>query len=138
MPQLDFIIILPQIFWFFLIFISLYLYVLHYFLPKLIFSLKFRKLVVKKNNLEILKLNSAFIKQKKLLNSKLIYDLKSFKSCFFFNLKKINNIFIKQKYSNPEILNKKVLSFIVNTNLFCSKQILNAITILPSHLNSQK
>lgn len=49
MPQLDFIIAFPQIFWLVITFFSLYMFLIHFFLPSFIKLQKARKQIVTKN-----------------------------------------------------------------------------------------
>jgi len=58
MPQLDRIIVLPQIFWFFVVFILFYSIILHYILPQFLLILKSRKKVLIYNMKLLRKLES--------------------------------------------------------------------------------
>lgn len=50
MPQLDLIIVFPQIFWLFITFFLTYTIIIHFFLPLFIKSIKVRKCIVIENN----------------------------------------------------------------------------------------
>nr|YP_009515517.1 ATP synthase F0 subunit 8 [Montagnia macrospora]AVK39484.1 ATP synthase F0 subunit 8 [Montagnia macrospora] len=53
MPQLDFLIIFPQIFWMCVIFSSFYFLLTFVFLPKLILSLKLRQFILEENSRKV-------------------------------------------------------------------------------------
>lgn len=75
------------------------------------------------------------MKNKKLIHKKLINNLEHSKSGFFFNLIKINFILNNQNFVNSEILNKSFIFSIFNLLIYCNKQILSSILIIPKFLN---
>nr|YP_011017723.1 ATP synthase F0 subunit 8 [Griffithsia okiensis]WQF69546.1 ATP synthase F0 subunit 8 [Griffithsia okiensis] len=138
MPQLDLLIIFPQIFWFFLIFIFLYLFILHYFLPKILLIIKFRQKLIDLNNNEFFLINKLLLKNKKTINNNLILNLEKLKNSFFLNQSKIDLIFSDNKFTNPEILNKKSIFFNYKLEIYFNKFYSDLILVLPSCLNLNK
>ncbi len=134
MPQLDFIIIFPQIFWFFIIFSILYIFILHTAIPRILIVLKSRKSLVQQNNLTASDLELQLLESQKLVVSKIIRNLKSLEAAVFLNQTKIRLLLNNSKLDSS-VLNLKLISVITNLTLFCNKQTLNSILFFPSKLN---
>ena len=79
MPQLDYILIPNQIFWFVLIFINLYIIIIYFFLPKISKILKTRKHICKKNFQEIKQIYNVLKTIKFFRRQKIISCLQIFK-----------------------------------------------------------
>jgi len=135
MPQLDRIIILPQIFWFFLIFILFYSLLSHFFLPKFINSIKLRKKIIDLNNDMFLGIEKTTQKDQLLILIQLNKNLSKVKNSIYLNSVKINFIFLDTKLVNPVKLDNCIINVIYKNMLFCNQQILNYIKLYPSNLN---
>jgi len=135
MPQLDRIIVFPQIFWLFLILIIFYSFLIHVFLPKFLISLKLRKEIINYNSNLLKKKKIDFIEEEKKILSIMINNIKQVQNCFYINNSQLNNFLKKFIIVNPVILNKKCINMITNNILFCNKSILNHIKLYPSLLN---
>lgn len=135
MPQLDHIIIFPQIFWFFIFFLIFYIVVTHYFLPKFLLTLKSRKKIVELNNLQILKLLDNFEINKIELIKKLYINLNNLKFSIYFDMNHINMVFRNNKFSNPLILNKKIIEITKNIFFYCNNYSLGNLLFFPIILN---
>nr|YP_009774170.1 ATP synthase F0 subunit 8 [Caulacanthus okamurae]QIZ74787.1 ATP synthase F0 subunit 8 [Caulacanthus okamurae] len=75
MPQLDRLIVFPQIFWLLFFFTFIYAVLTHFFLPLFIKSLKSRKLIEEMNSLEIIILTNQFEKNRSSLKQLVIENL---------------------------------------------------------------
>nr|YP_008963212.1 ATP synthase F0 subunit 8 [Gelidium vagum]AGO19326.1 ATP synthase F0 subunit 8 [Gelidium vagum] len=126
MPQLDRIIISPQVFWLFIVFSTFYIVSTHFFLPKFLKALKSRKGIIKTNEMEVL-----------LLTKKSIANQTELKSLLLTHLNELKEIFSKSSIlsiSNTKNLNTKEIDELIgliikNSTLFCNYQILNSISI---------
>lgn len=138
MPQLDRLIIFPQIFWFFTIFIIFYSLIIHYFLPKFLFSLKLRKYIVDFDYLIVRSnINTSANTKMKFLNQ-IAVDLNKINACIYLNTNNLKSILKDHKYTNPLKLNFKVLTLVKDNVLFCNQNLLNLIELYPSNLNLKK
>ena len=135
MPQLDFIIVFPQIFWFFLIFISFYFFVINYFLPKFLKSLKLRKYIL---NFNFIVYNNLLENNRNLkLNflNKLILNLTNLKFSLYLSSSNLNFFFKKNKYLNTIKFDSYFINLLKNKVVFCNSLLLNSILLYPSNLN---
>ena len=125
MPQLDKIIIFPQLFWLFFILAFFYFILSYFFLPKFLFALKSRKIVL--DNFQLLNLlsNRNKLSQKRL--TKLITNTKS-------NFFKIESI-TKKDFTNFDEVDKHFLILIENSCLYCNNALLKSIPLFPKFLN---
>nr|YP_009317573.1 ATP synthase F0 subunit 8 [Gelidium sinicola]YP_009559277.1 ATP synthase F0 subunit 8 [Gelidium coulteri]AOX49025.1 ATP synthase F0 subunit 8 [Gelidium sinicola]QBA96124.1 ATP synthase F0 subunit 8 [Gelidium coulteri] len=126
MPQLDYIIIFPQIFWLFLIFTVFYISLTHFFLPKFLKSLKARKEIIKANEAEALSLIKKSTDNQTKLNLLL--------SNYLSDIKRIFSVSPTLSISDTKSLNNKkadelISIMIKNSALFCDSQILDSISI---------
>nr|QJH88479.1 Atp8 [Pterocladia lucida] len=135
MPQLDRIIIFPQIFWLFIVFIVFYCFLTHFFLPRFLKVLKARKSIVEFNELELnlftKKSAEVEIEFKKNLLEDLIYVKKIFVNnpvFAVFNFKKLE----------AKAVDESISVAIKNSMLFCNFQILNLIPIYCKSINIYK
>ena len=127
MPQLDYIIIFPQIFWLILVFIGSYIILSHYFLPNFLKSIKTRKEIVNFN----------------LFNSSEIQKNRKKKQIFLNKLLSNNLILIKNFLSKESILlvsigsnvgfnvDIKVATALYNFILYYNMNIVNCIQLKP-------
>nr|YP_009317550.1 ATP synthase F0 subunit 8 [Gelidium sclerophyllum]AOX49002.1 ATP synthase F0 subunit 8 [Gelidium sclerophyllum] len=126
MPQLDRIIIFPQVFWLLVIFTMFYIILTHFFLPRFLKALKARKEIVKINELE-----ASLVSERSTDNqAKLRFLLLSHLSI----VKKIFSMNSALNISNAKILNTQAVDELVsvmvkNSILFCNSQILDSICI---------
>nr|AVK39581.1 ATP synthase F0 subunit 8 [Sheathia arcuata] len=120
MPQLDRTIIFTQIFWLFLVFASLYITLIYFFLPIFLRSMKARNLVVEFNNNEnnIIKTDFLFIQttidatlneQMQFIRTTLLKDLVLFSNAKSVDLRSIDSllldsVFYTTMYNNEVIL----------------------------------
>lgn len=124
MPQLDHIIIFPQIFWLFSFFIFFYIILVHFFLPNFLKSLKARKLIQKINT------EKASFSVKKSSESKTKLTNIAFKNLN--NVKEILNSDSNLSLSNfnsvkTNEIDKAIGVIAKNSILFCNYQILDSI-----------
>lgn len=138
MPQLDIIIIFPQIFWFFLIFLIFYILLIHFFLPKFLGSLKARKQLIEKNSSLISNILTKIQYEHTLIIKKLNIDLKNIKNSLYLDPNKIQLVFLNYKFINPSQVNTQIIKILHKNILFCNKQVLKNIQIYPSSLNLKK
>ena len=126
MPQLDHIIIFPQIFWLFLIFILFYTVLTHFFLPKFLKSLKARKLIAKANSEKVSFIVKASSENKiRLINTithSLVAVTKVLSSSSTLNISNFNLAKISKIDEAIGIATK-------NSILFCNSQILDSMNI---------
>ena len=126
MPQLDRIIIFPQIFWLFIVFILFYTTLTHFFLPKFLKSLKARKLVIEANEKEISSIAKTSLDTQAKLTFTLLNNLASVRRILdnnsTFSILNSNSLEIKKA---DELIGIAVK----NSILFCNSQILDSINI---------
>lgn len=135
MPQLDRVIIFPQIFWFFLVFIIFYIILVHLFLPKFLFSLRLRKYIIDLNDVTFKNFESYDKELKFKFLHTLVDNLSKLKSSINLNSNNLNLIFQKSKFINPSSSNYVLVKFLKNNLLFCNIKLLNLIILYPSNLN---
>nr|YP_009295186.1 ATP synthase F0 subunit 8 [Dasya binghamiae]AOH77198.1 ATP synthase F0 subunit 8 [Dasya binghamiae] len=138
MPQLDRTIIFPQIFWFFLIFIFIYIVILHFFFPKFLNSLKLRKQLLEFNGSLANEFMSKTNQDQLNILINLNKNLKKIKNSIYLNINKINIIFLNSNLTNPLQLTNRVKNTLQKGILFCNKHILNSIKLYPSSFNYKK
>nr|YP_009546481.1 ATP synthase F0 subunit 8 [Gelidium kathyanniae]AYO27829.1 ATP synthase F0 subunit 8 [Gelidium kathyanniae] len=126
MPQLDRIIIFPQIFWLFVIFTVFYISLTHFFLPKFLKSLKARKEIIKVNEAEALLLIKKSMANQAKLKLLLLNHLSDIKKIFSIN--PILNI-SDTRSLNTKRVDELISVMIKNSALFHDSQILDSISI---------
>nr|YP_009317642.1 ATP synthase F0 subunit 8 [Pterocladiella musciformis]AOX49094.1 ATP synthase F0 subunit 8 [Pterocladiella musciformis] len=135
MPQLDRIIIFPQIFWLFLIFTSFYIVSTHFFLPEFLKSLKSRKSVIDLNELKANTIKQQIIESEQKFKDLLTQDLARIK--FFFDSNSAFKI-LNLENSEAKEADRVISQAVKNSILFCNFQILNAIEIHCKSINNPK
>nr|QVQ56649.1 ATP synthase F0 subunit 8 [Erythrocystis saccata] len=139
MPQLDILIILPQIFWFIIFFIIFYYTLTYYFLPFFLQTINARKYFLQNNKIIENRLITEIIEKRKLMLNELnsnfhkirsVLFLKLFHTKFNFQTKKFNNYFSK--------LNTKICIAVNNSILYCNPTILDIFEFYPKVLNKNK
>lgn len=138
MPQLDRIIIFPQIFWFFIIFVFSYIILLHFFLPKFLISFKLRKYILELNSNLINNIIVEINKDQLHTLTNLTINLKKIKDSFYLNTYKVNALIFNSTLTNATQSNNYIIKIVYNNILFCNKQILNSIKLYPSAFNLKK
>ena len=132
MPQLDIIIIFPQIFWFFLLFISFYSLLIHFILPKLVVILKIRKLIIINNVKETLKL-----KEKSIFKSNIVTQWIK-KSLLLINKTLKTNSLVINKTNIDNQLDSKISLIIQELILYYNKYTFNIINLYHKNFNYKK
>lgn len=132
MPQLDFTIAFPQIFWLVIIFFSLYIFLVHFFLPSFIKSLKTRKHVITENLKRLLKLEIKFNSKQSSLNQILENNFLKIKVL----LEKNVSIFFKTSYLfDLELVDKKISKALYNNVIYYNTNVIESIPIKPVFQN---
>nr|YP_011017054.1 ATP synthase subunit 8 [Pterocladiella capillacea]WQB61732.1 ATP synthase subunit 8 [Pterocladiella capillacea] len=126
MPQLDRIILFPQIFWLFIVFVSFYIVLTHFFLPRFLKVLKSRKSIIDLNDSKIIKIRDQFIKSEQQLNQILLNDLLVIRKIF--NSNPTFEVFYL-KNSETKKVDETLSKALKNSVLFCNFQILDLIEI---------
>lgn len=135
MPQLDRIIIFPQVFWFFIFFIFFYILITHYFLPMFLINLKFRKKILEENNIKLLNFSINFVNEKSELLKHLNQNLEKIKLSIYFDIYCLNNIFFNKKFFNSLVLDKKFILIIKDILFYCNYKFLNNLIFFSKNLN---
>jgi len=124
MPQLDQIIIFPQIFWLFLVFTTFYVILTHYFLPLFVKSIKLRKQVIELNTSESAKVLESLSRNQDLLQKSLFNELQSIKNIIdnndFLYISLEQNLFL-------QAIDKKIGNMLYDSLLYCDEQVLESI-----------
>nr|YP_010620207.1 ATP synthase F0 subunit 8 [Dipterosiphonia australica]WAX04243.1 ATP synthase F0 subunit 8 [Dipterosiphonia australica] len=135
MPQLDFLIILPQIFWLTIFFISFYFVLTYYFLPFFIKTIESRNKFISYNQEIEVKLRSKVLQKRQNMLKTLNLTFAKIHSILFINLFTFTFTFVKPPFKNEFLsLNKKILSSLKNTIFFCNSILLNSFKFYPSFL----
>jgi len=130
MPQLDRIIIFPQIFWFCLVFICFYLILTSIFLPKFLQSFKIRKLLLNKNTKESDHLIKKLTEKRFFLKNRLIKDLQNIKNVWI----NINFLATNINFTSL-VINEKIAKVIYWNILYYDIHVLRQISIFPKNFN---
>lgn len=131
MPQLDLIIVFPQIFWLLLIFFLTYTIFTHFFLPLFVKSLKARKRIVLKN-VELLTYTQKNLDLKKTqLNTLLNQNFDLIKSLLETEL---FNLFNKELIFDLSALDTKVVKVLYHNILYYDTNLLDSISLSPKFL----
>lgn len=130
MPQLDIIIIFPQIFWFFFFFIIFYSILIHYILPKILLLLKSRKVIIIKNTEETLTRTEKAIKKNKLVTQFIINSLIVINATLKVNF--INSNYIKNN------IDFKISLATQQLILYYNKYTINLVTLYHKNFNYKK
>lgn len=131
MPQLDRIIVFPQIFWLVVIFVFAYATLTHFFLPKFVKALKSRKQIVEANNTELSNLISKIENKQLLLKQLLLKQLVSIDNSLTHDLL----IPVNLSKLNTHTIDSKVGFATFNASLYCDVKLFNCISFYPKFLN---
>lgn len=126
MPQLDYIIIFPQIFWLFISFTFLYIILTHFFLPKFLKFLKARKLIINENSSETFTAINKFNEKQILLKNLILTENTILNDFIFLNVK---------SQLDTHLIDEKIAIALINITLYCDIQLLNLIFFYPKLLN---
>lgn len=134
MPQLDILLIIPQITWLFLNFIFFYFLITFFILPKFLKAIKLRKLIVLENKALNSTLSKSYFSKRKIMIAKFNSDLKKIKfsildkilvSTFFENKKKFLFLAEFNKITNC------LKSAAKHTICYCNTNLLNSLLLFP-------
>nr|YP_009589044.1 ATP synthase F0 subunit 8 [Corallina ferreyrae]QBL75560.1 ATP synthase F0 subunit 8 [Corallina ferreyrae] len=132
MPQLDFTIAFPQIFWLLFSFFLLYSILVHIFLPVFVKSLKARKKIVVVNNESFNHLQKRLhLKQTSLIN---LLNQNIIKIRIIFE-KNILPTFATDAAFNFDLINQKLAKVLYYNTLYCDLNVLDSIPLKPKFLN---
>lgn len=136
MPQLDFLIILPQIFWLIITFTLFYFVFTYYFLPLFLKAINSRKEFLKFNkNIEI-QLSDEVFKKRQFVLKELSLNLSNIRSILFSNLIHLKFDFQQKPFKlQYNKLNLKVLIAINKSVFYCNPNLINLLKFYPSILN---
>nr|YP_011017602.1 ATP synthase F0 subunit 8 [Bostrychia moritziana]WQF69402.1 ATP synthase F0 subunit 8 [Bostrychia moritziana] len=134
MPQLDILLIIPQITWLFLNFVLFYFLITFFILPKFLKVIKLRKLIVLENKALNSTLSESYFSKRKIMIAKFNSDLKKIKfsildkifvSTFFENKKKFLFLAEFNKITNC------LKSAAKHTICYCNTNLLNSLLLFP-------
>jgi len=132
MPQLDFVIAFPQIFWLIIIFLFFYIVIVHFFLPNFIKVLRSRKQIVLENSKTLLVMETKFNSKQVLLNQTL--------EIFFVRVRGLLEKDISKFFSTKELfdlhsINTKVSTALYYNIIYYDVNVLNSVSLKPNFLN---
>lgn len=139
MPQLDILIILPQIFWL-IIFFGVFYYILtYYILPLFLQTINARKYFLQNNKTIENKLIDDIFNKRKLVLNELNTNFSHIKSVLFLKLFHIKFNFHKKPFDIYfSKLNIKILNAVKESVLYCNPTTLSIIKFYPKILNKIK
>nr|YP_010620230.1 ATP synthase F0 subunit 8 [Dictyomenia sonderi]WAX04266.1 ATP synthase F0 subunit 8 [Dictyomenia sonderi] len=138
MPQLDFLIILPQIFWLIICFTLFYFTLSYLFLPFFLKTIKARINFIKNNQLLETQLNQIVFEKQQSLFKNLNTALNKIRSVLFTKLFHLKFKFKEQPYKKTYLIrNKKILTASAHSFLFCNSLLLNSLKFYPLFLNKK-
>lgn len=132
MPQLDLIIVFPQIFWLLTIFFLTYTVIVHFFLPLFVKSLKVRQRIIAKNTEIVIFTQKKFEEKQSKLNTvvnKNFYLIKLLLET------EINSILSKELLLDLKTLDTKVIEALYYNTLYYDLNILSSIPLRPKFSN---
>nr|YP_010620069.1 ATP synthase F0 subunit 8 [Rhodomelopsis africana]WAX04082.1 ATP synthase F0 subunit 8 [Rhodomelopsis africana] len=139
MPQLDILIILPQIFWLIICFTFFYFLLTYYFLPFFLKTIKARINFIKANQMLEVQITFAVTKKKLALFKNLNKTLNKIHLILFAKLFHLRFNFLKKPMKQSYfLLNKKILNASANSIFFCNPILLNSLEFYPLFLNKKK
>ena len=139
MPQLDNLIILPQVFWLIIFFGTFYFVLTYYYLPFFLKTINVRKYFLENNKITNNLLTSDILNKKKLILIELNSNFDKIKLVLFLKLFSIKFKFKKKPFiSQFAKLNKKLLNALNNSILYCNSYTLNNFKFYPKLLNKKK
>nr|YP_010620276.1 ATP synthase F0 subunit 8 [Amplisiphonia pacifica]WAX04312.1 ATP synthase F0 subunit 8 [Amplisiphonia pacifica] len=138
MPQLDFLIILPQIFWLIVCFSMFYFLLTYYFLPLFLKTIKARIMFIKNNQIVESKITISIIDKQQNIFKNLNKTLYKIRSVLFIKLFHLKFNFGKKPFKNNYLtLNKKLLTASMYSLFFCNSILLNSLKFYPLFLNKK-
>lgn len=132
MPQLDFVISFPQIFWLIVIFFMFYTVVVHFFLPNFIKILKSRKQIVLENSKTLIELENKFNSKQLLLNRTLETNFIKIRILLE---KDISQFFSTKNLFDSTLVNVKISTALYYNILYYDTNVLESIFLKPTFLN---
>ena len=132
MPQLDFTIAFPQIFWLIVIFVSIYTILVHFFLPNFIKLIKIRKKLILVNDVEFYNLKTKFTKRQN-LTKKIIQ--RNFNAIKFMLEQEFYSFLKTPSKLNLVLLNEKLSYILYYNTLYYDKVILSLVPLKPNFLS---
>lgn len=126
MPQLDFIIIFPQVFWLCTIFSLFYFILTFYLLPKFITSFKIRKSILEESSRRVSSEMQTLAGKNYAQN-----HLLSFFEKLQTNYKNLDLLLKTDFSSSSSILDKKIVNATRLTILFCDPLVIKSIPFFP-------
>nr|YP_010619977.1 ATP synthase F0 subunit 8 [Xiphosiphonia pinnulata]WAX03990.1 ATP synthase F0 subunit 8 [Xiphosiphonia pinnulata] len=139
MPQLDFLIVLPQIFWLITCFTFFYFLLTYYFLPIFLKTIKARINFIKNNHVLESQIAILVINKQQNTFQNLNRTLNKVRLYLFTELFHLKFNFIKKPFKNNfVILNKKILIASTHSFFFCNSLLLNSLKFYPLFLNKRK
>lgn len=139
MPQLDKLIILPQIFWLIILFSLFYFLTTFYFLPTLLKFIKSRKYFLNNNNTlsEALSIKSS--EKRKIITVSLLQDFSKIRSLIFNKITSSSFSFrddvFKPKYKK---FTSTMLIVMLDSINYCNISLLKSLKFFPLLLNKKK
>lgn len=127
MPQLDFSIIFPQIFWLCILFTIFYFILTFYLLPNFLIALKSRHFILDENSRKLNLYNNSFSNLKNPVNQKLKENFDN----ILINFDNINFIFKNQNNSPLSSINNVLSKATVQTLFFCNSTVFKNINFYP-------
>jgi len=138
MPQLDFLIVFPQIFWLIFFFILFYFILSYFFLPFFLRTILIRTKFIKQNSLFEAHLITTFLEKQQIFFNKLNKSLIDIHSKVFSDLLNLHFTFLTPPFKkNYVILNKKIFEVTKKSLYFCNSIILESFVFFPSMLNKK-
>ncbi len=139
MPQLDFLIILPQIFWLILFFTFFYFFLTYYFLPLFLRTILSRNKFFKQNSLLEFQLKNELFEKRQFFFKKLNLTFVKINSQLFYEFLNLRFSFVEKPFKqNVFQLNKKIFVIFKKSLFFCNPIILNYFKFYPAFLNKKK
>nr|YP_010620138.1 ATP synthase F0 subunit 8 [Melanothamnus gigas]WAX04174.1 ATP synthase F0 subunit 8 [Melanothamnus gigas] len=139
MPQLDILIILPQIFWLILSFSFFYFFLSYFFLPLFLKTINSRKKFLKTNQIIETQLISNSLKKRQFILKKLNLTFSKIRSIIFLNIFSLNFNFYQQPFEFAYIkLTNQLLIATMKSILFCNTILLKSLKFYPFVLNKLK
>nr|WAX04128.1 ATP synthase F0 subunit 8 [Polysiphonia sp.] len=136
MPQLDLLIILPQLFWMIFLFSIFYFLLTYFFLPLFLKAIISRKKFIEFNHLRASQQHQITLNKQKFVLKKLTISFEKIHSVLFhhFFLIKlpVNFSFIKTSFIK---INKKIFLTFYNSISFCNLISLQSLKFFPTFLN---
>ena len=129
MPQLDFVIAFPQIFWLIVIFISFYTILVHFFLPNFIKVLKGRRQIILENTNTLKKLQTDIKYKQDILNRNIELNLVKIKVMLN---KEIIPVFGYVYSLDFTLIDQKLANVLYNNVVYYDLSILKSIPIKPN------